>query len=213
MSTTEPNSSASSGLVVAGPGKGYRIKFAIFALVMIAMGAWFGYDGYIGWPAQNDQLRALKVQRAEAINRNEQVRSAELLAQMKEINNGEERTNKDLLIQKILAFSLPPLGLILAIRAFRNSRGEYRLENDVLTVPGHPPVPLVNVTEIDRRLWDRKGIAYINYDLGDGKQGTIRLDDYFHDRPPTDEIFKRVEEFVGGSATPTPNDGNKEAHG
>lgn len=209
MSTTESNPTTPATPIVAGPGRGYRIKFGIFAILMIAMGGWFGYDGFIGWPAMNEKLAALKAEREKA----DAKRSAELLAEIKKLNNGEPRTDKDIAIQKLLCFALPPLGLFLAIRAFRNSRGEYRLENDVLTVPGHPPVPLVNITEIDRRLWDRKGIAYINYDLGEGKQGTLRLDDYFHDRPPTDEIFKRVEEFVGGAAEPTSEPDNKEAHG
>lgn len=198
---SEPQSSAA---IVAGPGKGYRIKFGIFAMLMIGFGAWFGYDGFVGWPANNEKLRTLKSERDEAVRRGETKRSDDLLVQMKAVNGGEERTGSEIRLQKILCFSLPPVGILLFLRAMKNSRGTYRLENQVLTVPGHPPIPLENITEIDRRLWDRKGIAYISYDLGPSQQGTLRLDDYFHDRPPTDEIFKRVEAFVSGEPSSSP---------
>jgi len=108
-------------------------------------------------------------------------------------------------MQKILCFSLPPLGIILLIRALHNSRGEYRLENNALSVPGHPTIDLSNITEVDRRLWDRKGIAFILYEK-DGRQGRIRLDDFVYDRPPTDLIFQRIEQFVTPATQQTTSD-------
>lgn len=202
---TEKPTSDSSAAIVAGPGRGYRIKFALFGLLMVGMGMWFGYDGFIGWPEMNQKLATLKIQREAAVRAGNAKASQDLLTQINQLNNGEPRTDSDINLQKFFCFALPPLGIFLVARAFRNSRGEYRLERNVLTVPGHPPVPLENITEIDRRLWDRKGIALLNYDL-EGKSGTIRLDDYFHDRPPTDEIFKRVEQFVGGEPAQPPEE-------
>ncbi|HVT90004.1 MAG TPA: hypothetical protein VHD56_14210 [Tepidisphaeraceae bacterium] len=188
------------GPIVAGPGVGYRIKFSLFALLLIGMGAWFGYDGFVGWPNMNERLRVIKLERDEAIRTGNSTRSQALLEESLKLNNGQPKTDWDLGLQKFLCLALPVVGIALGLRALHNSRGEYRLENGVLTVPGHPPVPLENMTELDRRLWDRKGIAYLTYDLGAGQQGTLRLDDYFHERVNTDLIFERVEKYISGLA-------------
>ncbi len=101
--------------------------------------------------------------------------------------------DRDIQIQKYLGFSLLPLGIVLGFWFFYSSRGAYRLTGDVLSIPGHPPVPLQAVRDIDKTKWDRKGIAYVDYELPDGTQGSFRLDDFVYERKPTDEIFARIE--------------------
>ena len=83
--------------------------------------------------------------------------------------------------------------MLLAGWSLYASRGEIVLgEDDHLAVPGHPPVPLGNVTAVDRGRWDRKGIALVDYTLDDGTPGTLRLDDFIYQRAPIDAIFDRV---------------------
>jgi hypothetical protein len=77
-----------------------------------------------------------------------------------------------------------------------NSRGKYRLEDGIVYAPGHPPVPLENIQAVDRELWDRKGIAYVDYDLGAGKAGQFKLDDFIYEREPVDQIFAAIEATV-----------------
>ena len=91
--------------------------------------------------------------------------------------------------------------MILAF-ALYNSRGQYRLRDEILNVPGHPPVPLDAITSIDKTYWDRKGIVFINYELPNGKAGKVRLDDFIYQRPPTDEIYKRIEAYTGTAEMP-----------
>lgn len=183
-----------SSIIIAGPGTYYRNTRYIMLLVLVGMGIWFGYDGFVGWPRLNEQIKAVQAQHEEASRRNDNRRAAVLLEQLKKMGN--LHTDWDIGLQKFLAFTLPPLGIILLLRALHNSRGEYRLDGTTLYVPGHPPVPFENITEIDRHLWDKKGIAYIHYDLGNGQQGRLRLDDFLYDRPPTDQIFDRIVQFV-----------------
>src|SRR5438552_11835360 len=47
--------------IVAGPEVGYRWKHLIMAILMIAGGMWFAYDGWINWPHQNQM--AAKVEK------------------------------------------------------------------------------------------------------------------------------------------------------
>src|SRR5947207_2943025 len=47
--------------IVAGPEVGYRWKHLIMAILMIAGGLWFAYDGWINWPHMNEM--AVKVEK------------------------------------------------------------------------------------------------------------------------------------------------------
>jgi hypothetical protein len=179
--------------IIAGPGRYYRNTRYLMTVLLIGMGLWFGYDGFIGWPKSNEMRNKL-LDDAKAIDARGDRAGAERLIQ--EAGKYKAHTDTDIRFQKVLCFALPPLAIILLIRSLHNSRGSYRLEGTTLHVPGHPPVPFANITEIDKRLWDRKGIAYISYDLGDGRQGKLKLDDFLYDRPPTDEIYQRIEKYV-----------------
>jgi len=193
--TTEPTT------VVAAPGRYYRNTRYLMTVLLIGMGLWFGYDGFVGWPKANENWEQLDQKRSAADKRNDHSEAERL---REEQSKFKHHTDTDIRTQKMLAFALPPLAIILLIWALHNSRGEYRLEGTMLHVPGHPPVPFANITEIDKRLWDRKGIAYVSYDLGNGQQGSLKLDDFLYDRPPTDEIYGRIEKYVQPQAEATP---------
>jgi hypothetical protein len=194
-------STPTSEPIIARSGSYYRNTRYLMALLLVGMGFWFGYDGFVNWPQQNEIYNRLDQKRLAAISRGDNPGAEEVLEEM---NHYKSHTSTDIAMQKVLCFVLPPLGILVLIRALYNSRGQYRLENGTLNIPSHPPVPLSSITEIDRRLWDRKGIAYISYILNDGKQGRFRLDDFVYDRPPTDEIFKRIEQQVTPDQPQTP---------
>lgn len=169
---TEPHETTATGEVIAKPSKEYRVKRYLMVLILAGSGLWFMYDGYIGWPAEN----------------------AEIAKDPKSEKKPHSAT--DLAIQRWLGL-LVPVGIGVLVFALYNSRGRYVLRDQILNVPGHPPVPLDAIRSIDKTDWERKGIAYINYELPNGTAGRLRLDDFIYDRKPTDEIFKRIEEFTG----------------
>jgi hypothetical protein len=193
--STSEQTAAPAGPIVARAGRYYRNTRYLLSALVIGMGLWFAYDGYIGWPEQN-RHRAQLVQEREAADRaGDQARHQELTRQIMEM---KERTEFDIGLQRVLGWTLPPLGLLLLAWALFNSRGEYRLEHDVLHAPGHPPVALGDVKDVDRKLWDRKGIAYIHYEQG-GKSGKIKLDDFVYERQPIDAIYERVSGLARGA--------------
>jgi hypothetical protein len=185
-----------TGPVVAKAGRYYRIARYLMTVLLIAYGAWSIYDGFYSWPNWP-------------------------------ITHPRERpkTDTDIMLNKVLGVLLPPMGIAVLVWAIYNSRGEYRLEDGIVTVPGHPPVPLDKIQSVNRELWDRKGIALIEYDLSDtptrtrggtgapvayegvkkGASGTFKLDDFVYEREPTDFIFKTIENTLlkAASATPT----------
>ena len=58
------------------------------------------------------------------------------------------------------------------------------------------------VRRIDKRRWDKKGIAYLHYEIGQPPTaGVLKLDDFAYERKPTDEMLERVEKNVMSSVT------------
>jgi hypothetical protein len=192
--------SAVTGPIIARASNEYRVKRLIIVGMLIIMGAWFAYDGLVNWPRENQRIEQLRkdVETARKAGKESEVHKldAELLTL-------KHHSDTDLLMQKVLGFSLPPLGLFVLIWSLYHSRGQYRLQENLLNVPGHPPIPLDAIRSIDRTDWDRKGIAFLNYELRSGKKGSARLDDFIYQRKPTDDIFNSIEDFTG-TAEPTP---------
>src|SRR5690554_2999721 len=61
METPQPDSP-----IVARAGRYYRNTRYIMGVVLIAMGLWFGYDGFKGWPEENRKVAQLESDLAEA---------------------------------------------------------------------------------------------------------------------------------------------------
>jgi hypothetical protein len=188
-----------SGPVIARAGRYYRVARYLMTLLLIGYGCWSIYDGFVSWPNWP-------------------------------ITHPDEKpkTDTDIMLNKVLGVVLPPMGLFILFWALFNSRGEYRLEDGVVYVPGHPPIPLDNIHSINRELWDRKGIAYVEYELtnapasrpkgagptvgpvkyegvSQAQRSTFKLDDFVYDREATDKIFKTIEEaLLKAAATASP---------
>lgn len=200
VADTVPASPVFGNEVVARASTEYRVKRYIMVVILVGCGSWFGYDGFVGWPAENAKIEQLDQQIVAArkiVGNEEAVKKLEF-----EKSRLTKRSDMDLNFQKALCVILPTLGFIVLGFALHNSRGQYRLRDNILNVPGHPPVPLDAITSIDKTYWDRKGIVFINYELPNGKAGKVRLDDFIYQRPPTDEIYKRIEAYTGTAETP-----------
>lgn len=172
--TSPPTEPSDTGPIVARAGGYYRKARYLIVLAAIVGGAFFLYDGYVRYPRQN----------REAIARNSKPPHAE----------------SDLALQKKIGYALPPLGIAMLIWTLYRSRGQYRLDDETLHVPGHPPVPLEQIRRVDNSLWERKGIARIAYELADGTQGELTLDDFVYERKPTDSIYERITAYVRAAA-------------
>ena len=133
---------------------------------------------------------------AAANERGDTVRAAEV-QKLRNDEGVQDHTDTDILLQRGLGFLLPPLGILLLARWLYISRGQVRLDpSDTLHAPGHPPVPASAITAVDDALWERKGIAYVRYDLPGGAGGTVKLDDFVYDRKPIDAIHDRLKHVV-----------------
>lgn len=185
-----PSATPPAGEIAARAGTYYRRTRYLIVTLLIAYGAWSIYDGFVKWPASNARIAELRAERVEAERAKNQTRVTEIA---KELEGLKEHSAMDVMFNKALGVLLPPLGLFMLFWSLHNSRGEIRLTaDDVLHAPGHPPVPVDHMTAMDRKLWDKKGIALVEYELPTGEKGSVRLDDFIYDRKPIDAIHDRI---------------------
>ena len=158
------------GPIVARPAKEYRIKRFLLVVLLLGYGLLSVRDGFFVYPRENEQARR------------EHPGSAKL-----------KHGAYDIPLNRAFGIGLPPLALLLLCWSLYSSRGQYELDlNEVLRIPGHPPIPLSAVAAVDRAKWDRKGIALIEYEVPGGAKGRAKLDDFIYQREPTDRIFDRI---------------------
>ena len=149
-------------------------------MLLFGYGVWSAYDGYVKMPRDNQAAAARGLRELP-------------------------HPGYDIPFNRAFGLALPPLSLVLLGWSLYASRGRYELdEDDVLHVPGHPPIPLAAVTAVDRGKWDRKGIAYLDYQPAHGAAGRAKLDDFVYQRQPTDWIFDRVLAAVERPVTEAP---------
>jgi len=180
--------------IVATAGRYYRNMRYLMTLGLLIFGAYFAVDGFFRWPAQNRAIAENDAALNSATNESDKAALAVRQQQL-----GHPHSDTDIAANKVLAFALPVAAVAFLVFILRRSRGEIRLENDVLHIPGHPPIPVSSITSIDSRLWKKKGIAFVTYSDG-GKKRTYRLDDFIYQQKPIDAIYDRLmaREAVAG---------------
>ncbi len=197
-STPMPQPGAPQEQISAKAATYYRMTRYVMVVLLIGMGGWFAYDGFIAWPAENQKIKELNKELEMAKKEGNTKKFEEVNAN--KLTHATVHSDSDIFLQKLLTVGCPALALFMLAWTLYQSRGEYRLSGETLSVPGHPPIKLGEITEIDKALWDRKGIAYVTYTTADGQSGRLRLDDFIYERNGTDEIFKRVEAYVTGES-------------
>ena len=193
---------AKSEVVVARGATYYRTTRYIMVVLLLGMGGWFGYDGFKGWPAENTTIMGLITQLDSAKIANDRDKQESL--SKNPLTHKAIHSDMDILIQKLLAFGLPLGSLSMLFWALYNSRGEYRLTGTTLSAPGHPAVRFEDILQLDKQMWDRKGIAYLYYSRA-SRKGRVRLDDFIYEREPMDEIYDRVTAYLAGERTDEPS--------
>lgn len=178
--------------IVARAGRYYRNARYLMFVIIVSMGAWFMYDGFVAYPESNRRYDSLvkDLDRLEKDPKRDEATYLSVTLQVKSMSRHDEFS---ILLQKILGFTLPPAGIGLLVYWLRKSRGEIRLENGVLSIPGSPSVSLSSIDELDKDLWDRKGIVTAYYTLDDNTTGKFSLDDFIYQAHPIRAIVKAIE--------------------
>lgn len=188
--SAEPTKPTFTQPIVAIPDRKFFIKRMVIATVVAGFAAFFLYDGFVRYPNHNRKVGDVEAQR-KALGTDAPVeQTAPLDKELRDLGN--KKSDFDILLQKLIGFALTPVGLFLLFKFLKESRGELKLENDVIHVPGHPPVPIGSITAVNNVRWEKKGIALFEYRLADGTSGRFKIDDFVFVRPPTDAIHDEI---------------------
>ena len=182
----DPILASDAAPIIARAGRYYRNMRYLVVIGLFVFAGFFAYDGFKRYPEMNQKIAEVNRAYDASTTDEDRAKLGQLQHQL-----GAPHTDTDIQLQKALAFVLPIAAIGYLIFVLYRSRGEIRLENDTLYVPGVAPVPLSAVAGVDDTLWKKKGIAVVTY-ASDGKSKSLRLDDFVYQQVPIDAIHDRL---------------------
>lgn len=169
-------------------------RLSVIALITCGLSLWSFYDGLVAYPQQRERALVYK----ECEEADDFAKWREICEQKgwKTSNPGEAKTEADIQMQYVQGTIAGAIGLFVLFKLLTTLGRTLEGTADGLKASWGPEFRFDQVTQIDKKKWDRKGIARIRYEQ-DGKTKTFVLDDYIFERQPTDEIMRRMEAIAG----------------
>lgn len=183
--------------------KQQKLFMAIFVL---CFSAWFAYDGFYGYPAENKRFDAHAQYEKEG-------RLSEWPAYAKSQGWKAEAPHKrhkdgDIVVQFVFAGIIGVAGIFFLLY-WATRRGRIlRTDEEAVYTPSGKRVPFSAVTGIGKKNWESKGIAKVRYEI-EGQKGEFEVDDYMFDTEPSRQILTEIESRLlarfpsAGEAEPT----------
>ena len=191
----------------------HLLRLGILGFFCLGGAGWFLYDGLVGWPAQRERALAFLDFKKE----NEGLGEKDLLDKWKIVAAergwpawtkpfdktpyGKPWTDYDINGQFLYTGIAGLLGLFFVAR-FLLWRGCWiEADEKELRASGGHQVSYSQITALDKKKWQKKGIAYVRYNASGSDSGkknkTLVLDDCNYTRDTTLKILRRVEEEIG----------------
>lgn len=201
MTQDHPQEQSGDEVIEARAGRYYRNARYLIVLLLVGWGVWSIKDGFRAYPQENLQFMQREFENLAPENRPDGV-SPEHLAHFEYdaiLLLGERmgyhlpHPALDIPLNRIFGTVLPPIGVLFLAWVLYNSRGVYRMHGQTLSVPGHGEIPIDSIRGIDKSKWDKKGIAWVEYQKPGGSTGRFKLDDFVYQAEPVRKIMERIE--------------------
>jgi len=176
----------------------YLRRYMILAAVCLGMSAWFAYDGFIGYPAKLERSEAF-AQLGDLPGRQLEDRWTEIAEENGWSKRRPEKSPEEIEGDIREQYFWSALTLLLGIPALYflvRSRGSWveRTGDGIATSWGQA-FKFADVTNLNKRRWERKGIAVAAYtDAGEGK--TFTFDDFKFEREPLGKMLRDLESHL-----------------
>lgn len=168
----------------------YKQKLFV-ALFLIAIGGWFYWDGFVGYPRSNERYLAhqelVKTQHEEEWPALAAKHDWTTEVPHKLYNVGAIR------MQWICGTFAVLLGVVSLAYWFTQKNRTLRTDDDAVYSPAGTRIPFDAITGLGKKNWEDKGLATVLYKI-DGRKGRFILDDYKFDRDATHQILAEIEE-------------------
>jgi hypothetical protein len=168
------------------------------ALFMLAFGAYFFYDGAIGWPRNNE--RFLKYEEFEKAGDSDGWK-----AYAKERGWSQKKPEKmykknEIDGQFLYGGLCAVVGLITLGYWAQQVKRTLKVDDEAVTSPAGTRVPFESITGLGLKKWDSKGLATVRYELS-GRKGEFVVDDYKFDTDATRKILEEIKNRLESRAT------------
>jgi len=181
----------------------HLVRLAIIGCFCVGFGLYCLYDGYIGYPGQQERAKEFIkfTEEHKALEPLEIANQWKVYAAEKEWptgNPGEPKEDHEIAFQFVMAGATGAVGLIFVVQLFM-WRGRWIEVNDstITSSRGHQ-FHLDDIVGLDKKKWDKKGIAKVLYQT-DGKNGRLVLDDCNYERDTTQKILRQIEKNIDHS--------------
>lgn len=161
---------------------------------LLLFGAWFYWDGAVGYPRTNERYATWKKYRdaGQDVEWRAYAASRGWKAQPPDHAYTEIQIRGQFLYGSIAAAS----GLLALLYWWRQIGRTIAMDDVVVTSPAGTRIPFPSITGLGLKKWESKGLAIVRYEI-DGRKGQFVVDDYKFDTEPAraivDEIKRRLE--------------------
>lgn len=172
----------------------WAIRMLIAGVAFVGFGCWSFYDGRIKYPDQENTFQKYRQEgkleefRALAGKRKWKV-------EVHTNSQGDEyvRSPSDIATQFLMAIACLPIGFALLTRLLVTTTQRLEVDDDAFTSAKGVRIPYDAITGIDKKKWNRKGIAVVQYTVN-GRAGKALIDDWIF--KGGSDLLHTVEEHV-----------------
>ncbi len=192
---------------------GFVWRLALVAAFCFGMALWFLFDGLVTYPRQRE--RALEYQRFEKEKRLDEWEEFAQERGWSTENPGEPKTVADSQEQFVFVGLLIPPGLIFLYRFLRARKRWIEVTETGLVASWGQQVEFDQIVALNKKLWAKKGIAKVIYQV-DRRDRRFILDDWKFEADPTEDILRQVEaridpdQIIGGFPEPLVEEDDEE---
>jgi len=170
----------------------------LIAIAFIGIGAWFFYDGLVGWPASNERWRE-----HDRFVKEQKVKEWPAFAKSHGwVEEAPEKlhTRGDLIGQYVLGGLALTIGVILFTYWATQRRRVLRMDEEAVYTTSGTRVPFDDITGVNKKKWETKGIARVRY-TQEGRNREFVVDDYKFETAPTRQILEEIEKRLAAPKT------------
>lgn len=183
----------------------YAVRMGLIIVVFTGFTLWCLYDGLVAYPEINRQITALEQQRAEQEKQAEDA-SGQIISVPHAVQHADglkpsdRKSDWDIRTQFIMAVMCVLIVVPVALRLIWAWPRRMSTDDDGFRSTAGELIPYSAITRIDKRKWNRKGIAVVHYER-QGKERRTRIDDWIF--RGGEAVLKEVEAHTGlGDVTP-----------
>jgi hypothetical protein len=161
------------------------------ALFLVAIGGWFYWDGFIGYPHSNERW----LEHDRLVKSGHEAEWPALATSRGWTTTVPHKFFRpmDIRMQWICGTFGGLLGLISLIYWFTQKSRTLRTDEEAAYSPAGTRIPFSAITGLGKKNWERKGLATVLYQIN-GRKGRFLIDDYKFDYDATHQILDEIEE-------------------